>query len=241
MLTILFISFVAGTATLAGSGAVMVGGRPSQRSLALFLGAAAGIMTGVVVFDLLPSAYSYGSLTGTVAGFSLGVLMLLVLDNLFRAIMGRFGTVRYNNVYFRMGVMIAVGIALHDFPEGIAIAAGYSAETDLGLLIAIAITLHNIPEGMACTVPLWLGGLRRRHIVMMMAFVSLITPVGTLAGYWLFSISPGLLSLLLAFAAGAMAYIVLVELIPQGLRCGKAAAAAGAAAGLGLIQILSMI
>ncbi len=137
--------------------------------------------------------------------------------------------------------MIAVGIALHDFPEGIAIAAGYSAEADLGLLIAIAITLHNIPEGMACTAPLWMGGMRRRHIAMMMVVVSLITPAGALAGYWLFSISPELLSLLLAFAAGAMAYIVVVELVPQSLRSGPLFAALGGAAGLGLMHILTLI
>ena len=87
--------------------------------------------------------------------------------------------INYNNAWLRLGSLIAIGIALHDLPEGIAIAAGYSAEADLGIIIAVAITLHNIPEGMACTAPLWMGGMRRRHIVMMIMIISFITPGST--------------------------------------------------------------
>ncbi len=58
-----------------------------------------------------------------------------------------------------MGYLIAIGIALHDLPEGIAIAVGYAAQENLGLIIALAIGLHNIPEGMATAAPLLMGGL----------------------------------------------------------------------------------
>lgn len=146
MLNILVLSFIAGAATLIGSGVVMIWGRLGQRSLALFLGAAAGIMTGVVFFDLLPSANAYGSLTSTAAGFILGILVLGILDRVFRVFLRHLDRFNNEDQFLRMGILIAVGIALHDFPEGIAIAAGYSAEADLGLMIAVAITLHNIPD-----------------------------------------------------------------------------------------------
>jgi len=241
MLDILVMSFLAGIATLIGSGAVMIGGRPNRRSLALFLGAAAGIMTGVVLFDLIPSAYAYGSFTGTAGGFVLGVFVLFLLDNSFRVLVRNFYGMRHDNVFLRMGMLIAVGIALHDFPEGVAIAAGYSAEAELGLLIAVAITLHNIPEGMACTAPLWMGGIRRRHILLIIVAVSLVTPLGALAGMWLFSVSPRLLSWLLAFAAGAMSYIVSMELVPQAIRSSLCYSAVGIVAGLAFIQIIRLI
>ena len=241
MLDILLMSFIAGSATLIGSGAVMAGGRPTQSSLGLFLGAASGIMSGVVLFDLLPSALGYGSVLSTGAGLAIGCIILLILDNLFRTVMRCMDSLHYDNALLRMGILVAIGIALHDFPEGIAIAAGYSAEKDLGILIAIAITLHNIPEGMACTAPLWMGGLRRRRIVIIMMLICMITPLGALAGLWLFRVSPSLLSFLLAFAAGAMGYIVAVELIPGAVRASLLYSLAGAAGGLTLIQILSLI
>lgn len=239
MLEILVMSFIAGGATLMGSGFVMLGGAPTSRSLSLFMGSAAGIMTGIVCFDLLPSAYSYGSFSGTLAGTVLGFFILLILDNLFRFFMGFLDMVYYDSTLLRMGMLIAVGIALHDFPEGIAIAAGYSAETDLGIMIAVAITLHNIPEGMACTAPLWMGGVGRRQITMMIIAISLITPLGALAGIWLFSVSAGFLSFLLAFAAGAMGYIVSVELFPQAVKSGKLYGLGGAGAGFALVHILN--
>ena len=76
MLEILAMSFIAGASTLIGSGIVMAGGRPTQGSLALFLGAAAGIMTGVVLFDLLPSSLVYGSVASTLAGCAGGLIVL---------------------------------------------------------------------------------------------------------------------------------------------------------------------
>lgn len=241
MLKILAMSFIAGMATLFGSGLVMLGRRPTQRSLAFFLGAAAGIMTGVIIFDLLPSAYFYGSFLGALIGFSAGFLVLIFLDNMFRVAMGLFDSIRYDNAWLRLGTLIAIGIALHDFPEGIAIAAGYSAKTELGIIIALAITLHNIPEGMACTAPLWMGGVRRRHIVLMILAISLITPLGALLGLWIVNVTPSLLSVLLAFAAGAMSYIVFVELVPEAFRCGRFISGAGAAVGLAIIHMLSYI
>ncbi|HHX94534.1 MAG TPA: ZIP family metal transporter [Clostridia bacterium] len=241
MLEILVMSFIAGASTLIGSGIVMAGGRPTQRSLGLFLGAAAGIMTGVVLFDLLPSAITYGSAASALVGSAAGFCVLFILDNLFRVVMHCLDGVNYNNAWLRLGILIAIGIALHDLPEGIAIAAGYSAETELGIIIALAITLHNIPEGMACTAPLWMGGVRRRQIVMMIIAISFITPLGALAGVLLVNVSPGLLSSLLAFAAGAMTYIVSIELIPEAVRCGWLYSGAGAAAGLAVIKALSGI
>lgn len=241
MLDILVMSFIAGIATLMGSGAVIICGRPNQRSLALFLGAAAGVMTGVIILDLIPSAYAYGSLIGTVLGVALGIFVLFVLDNMFRVLLRHMDGADQDNAFLRMGVLIAVGIALHDFPEGIAIAAGYSAEADLGLLIAVAITLHNIPEGMACTAPLLMGGINRRQILLIIIAVSLITPLGALVGVWLTGISSWFLSLLLAFAAGAMTYIVSVELIPQAIRSGRFYSAVGAVMGLAFIQIMNFI
>lgn len=117
-----------------------------------------------------------------------------------------------------MGCLVAIGIALHDLPEGMAIAVGYSATEKLGLLIALAIGLHNIPEGMAIAAPLRMGGMRKKSILFLNLFISIFTPLGGFLGYLLVNISRHFIALLLALAAGAMTYIVAVELIPQSFK-----------------------
>ena len=111
----------------------------------------------------------------------------------------------------QMGYMMAIGISLHDLPEGIAIAGAYAVGGGLGPLIALSIALHNIPEGIATAAPLLMGG----HILLTVSVVSLFTPLGTLIGIFLIQLSPGHLSFLLALAAGAMIYLIKDELLPS--------------------------
>ena len=141
--------------------------------------------------------------------------------------------------YLKMGYLIAAGIALHDLPEGFAIAAGFAATEGLGPLLALAIGLHNIPEGMATAAPLRYGGMNNRRILALNAAISLVTPLGTCAGLVLVETSPTFIGTLLAFAAGAMSYIILGELAPASRRNHKILAYAGMLAGFGLIALLN--
>lgn len=115
----------------------------------------------------------------------------------------------------KTGYLIFLGIALHNLPEGLAIGAGYTASGAMGLSIAVAIALHDVPEGMATAVPLLLGGAGKLKTVVLTTISGLMTPVGTLMGQAVFQASPSLVSIALAFAAGAMVYIASDELIPQ--------------------------
>jgi len=120
--------------------------------------------------------------------------------------------------FLKMGYLVAIGIALHDLPEGVAIAAGYSAQQHLGLVIATAIGLHNIPEGMATATPLLIGRVQPLKILALNVIVSFFTPIGALIGLVLVQISPHMIALLLAVAAGAMTFIVKNELLPESRR-----------------------
>lgn len=221
ILEILWQSLVAGFATVLGALAVAALGRPDKNILALFLGFAGGVMTAVIVFDLIPSALDYGSFITTSAGFMLGLILMFLLDLLISAIPAfqKDPILQNSQLHFlKMGYLIAAGIALHDLPEGIAIAVGYSAKESLGLLIALAIGLHNIPEGMATAAPLIMGGMSRRRIIFTCLIISLFTPIGACIGIFLISVSSNLICLLLALAGGAMAFIVKNELIPQSFK-----------------------
>lgn len=212
---IILISLLSGMATGIGGLVVTLFGKPRDRWLALLLGMAAGIMLAVVVFDLLPASLIYGGPSTTLLGFLLGCLVLWILDGVMTRLYPSSRSEHNRFHYFRkLGYLIAIGIALHDLPEGMAIAVGFETNNKLGMVIALAVALHNVPEGMATAAPLKMGRVRRRNIVLINSLVSLFTPLGTFLGLVMMEQSRNSIALLLALAAGAMTYIVKDELLP---------------------------
>lgn len=122
---------------------------------------------------------------------------------------------------FVAGIVMACAIALHNMPEGMVIGASYAGDADIvasgGFIIAVVIGLHNIPEGMAVAVPLIAGGMSRTRAVLITAASGAPTIIGALLGYSLGLLSPIWLALSLAFAAGAMLYVVFGELLPEAI------------------------
>ncbi len=228
MIEILLQALAAGLGTCLGASAVVLFGRINGRTLSLLLGFASGIMVAVVVMDLLPASLRHGGPVTCLTGFAGGFLVVRLIDWALHLLIPGGNTHR---LYLRMGYLIALGIALHDLPEGIAIAAGYSASPVLGPALALAIGLHNIPEGMATAAPLRAGGMSGPKVVAVNALVSLVTPLGTLLGLFILHTSPGFNALLLALAAGAMIYIVTGKLIPVSYNSHRVPTLLGLAAG----------
>jgi ZIP family zinc transporter len=114
----------------------------------------------------------------------------------------------------KSGILIAIGITIHNVPEGIAVGAGYMHSPQFGIFIAMAIMLHNIPEGIATALPLWKSGVSKWDSFIVAFLSGLVEPVGALiAALFLVSFQvliPGAL----AFAGGVMVFITLDELIP---------------------------
>lgn len=124
---------------------------------------------------------------------------------------------------FMAGLIMAFAIALHNLPEGIVLGASYAHTGSEGfafsssLAIAIVIGLHNIPEGMSISVPLIAGGMGRIKAVLVTAATGIPTILGAILGYSIGTMGPVALTLSLAFASGAMLYVVLGELVPEAL------------------------
>jgi ZIP family zinc transporter len=114
----------------------------------------------------------------------------------------------------RTGLLVATGIALHDLPEGMAIAVSQEAAPGLGFLIFIAITLHNLPEGMATTAPLKMAGICWWKILLLNIGIAFFTPLGALVGLLALEGVQNSLAFFLALAAGAMNFLVFAELWP---------------------------
>ncbi|MGC7869906.1 ZIP family metal transporter [Desulfosporosinus sp. SYSU MS00001] len=209
------ISTIAGLATTLGSLLVLLFGKPQERFLASLLAGAGGVMLAVVSVDLLPNAWKIGPPLQVGLGFALGLLFMLFADRQLKtpASDSSLPLTRRQRLK-RAGLLVATGIALHDIPEGMAIAISQEAAPSLGLLIAIAITLHNLPEGMATTAPLTMAGIRWWKILALNIGIAVFTPLGAIIGLLALEGVENSLAFFLAFAAGAMAFLVFAELIP---------------------------
>lgn len=210
---ILWISTIAGLATTLGSLLVLLFGKPQERVLASLIAGAGGVMLAVVTVDLLPSAWQNGPPLQVSAGLALGLLFMFLAAKRLEAPNNTLPLSRRQRLK-RTGLLIATGIALHDIPEGMAIAVSQEAASSLGFLIAFAITLHNLPEGMATTAPLKMARIRWWKILLLNVVIAFFTPLGALLGLLALENVQNSLAFFLALAAGAMTFLIFAELIP---------------------------
>ncbi len=238
--TILWISTVAGLATTGGSVLVLLFGRPDERVLASLLAGAGGIMLAVVAVDLLPTAWEVGPPLQVLAGLGLGLLFMWIADRRLNAPTDALPLTRRQRLK-KIGLLVAAGIALHDLPEGMAIAVGQETTAELGLLIALAIALHNLPEGMATTTPLKMARIRTWKILLLNLGIALFTPLGALLGLLAIGAVQDSLAFFLALAAGAMAFLVYAGLWPLSRERHPHYALLGGITGFVLFALLSLM
>lgn len=218
-------------------------GKPGDAVLSSVIGLSGGIMISVVFSDLLPEALEMGGVFPAFIGILIGVVALLLMDiylphsHFYNDVDGDTKRARY----IRTSLLIGLGIAMHNFPEGLAIGAGSVASENLGLSLTFIIALHNIPEGMAMAGPMKAGRLRSISIIWWTAMAGVPMGIGALVGAVMGSVSSLVLSLSLGFAAGAMLYVVFDELLPEAYDTSKGHTATfGAIAGVLLGLMVSL-
>ena len=180
ILNIFLLSLLAGLATGVG-GLIAVIRKPGKRSFGFLMGFASGVMVTLSFTELVPEALESSGYLITIIGFGLGALFMFLIDFLIPHI--RFAK-EEKNVFdaklLKTGMLVAIGIAIHNIPEGIAIGAGYVHKPKFGLFIALAIALHNIPEGIATALPLCKGGYCRWKSFKIALYSGLVEPIGAL-------------------------------------------------------------
>lgn len=119
------------------------------------------------------------------------------------------------NSLLKTGIIVSIGLALHNFPEGLAIGSGFGASLKLGYSLALAILLHDIPEGVSMAVPMKNGGMKISKVIFYVILSGVTTGIGAFFGALVGTISQEIIAICLSFAAGAMLYIVSGELIPE--------------------------
>ena len=230
----------AGAATSVGGLWLLVVPRPSDFMLDVLLGFTAGVMLAATSFSLLVPALEAGTVLEVLAAFALGGLALLGLDALVPHVHVRFAERGREDRTQRRALLLLSALTIHNVPEGLAVGVAFAAGgPELGVPIALAIGIQNIPEGFAAAAPLLAGGTSKRSAVAIAAATGAVEPPSALAAFAAFSLAETLLPAGLAFAAGAMLYVVVDELIPESHSQGNERAASVALlVGFGLMLAL---
>jgi ZIP family zinc transporter len=106
-----------------------------------------------------------------------------------------------NSSLLKTGIIIGIGLTIHNLPEGLAIGSGFEASKKLGLALAIAICIHDFPEGISMAVPLKQGGFSKIRVILYTTISGISTGVGALLGALIGNISTILIGFSLSFAA----------------------------------------
>ena len=217
--------------TVLGSATVLfVRGKTTPTLQRMFLGFAAGVMVAASVFSLLLPAIEEAEAAGGVGwlpaagGFILGVLFLWGLDSLLPHLHPESDAPEGLPSSWRRTTLMVLAVTLHNIPEGMAVGlsfalaaqhAGEGAALSGALALALGIGIQNFPEGAAISLPLRQEGLSAGRAFLYGSASGVVEPVfGILVVLVAGTIQP-LMPWLLSFAAGAMMYVVVEELIPE--------------------------
>lgn len=239
------LTLFAGLATGVGSAMAFFTQRTNTRFLAVALGFSAGVMIYVSFVEILPkSIAALTTVHGTVEGriyavlsFFIGIVIIGIIDRLVPSYENphenmsvevlddpvRSEEYRRRNRLLRVGLVTALAIGIHNFPEGLATFVSAIDDPRLGLAIAIAIAIHNIPEGIAVSVPVFFATGSRKRAFLWSFLSGLAEPVGAVIGYLLLMpfMGPSVMGVLFGIVAGVMVFISIDELLPASREYGE--------------------
>ncbi len=230
------LTLFAGLSTGIGSGIALMAKRTNTKFLCVSLGFSAGVMLYVSFMELLPQSlqalvHRWGVKEGTLyllIAFFAGIALIALIDILIPKTANPHEVQgvedMHKNVRLRrVGLMVALSIAIHNFPEGIATFTSALGSLSVAIPITFAIAIHNIPEGIAVAVPIYHATGDKKRAFWYSFASGLAEPVGALIAY-LFLMpywSETLNGIVLAAVAGIMIFISLDELLPTAEKFGE--------------------
>lgn len=228
MLLAFALTLIAGLSTGIGSLIALLSKKTDTRFLSASLGLSAGVMIYVSFMELMPESVHllsgiYGEKEASaymLLAFFIGIGLIALIDFLvpedenpheIHTFLGNDKKLK------RTGVMMALAIGIHNFPEGLATFTSALTDLEIAIPIVFAIAIHNIPEGVAVSVPIYHSTGSRRKAFWYSFMSGMAEPIGALIGilflipFW----TPSINALLLALVSGIMVYISFDELLPS--------------------------
>jgi ZIP family zinc transporter len=234
------VTLFAGLATGIGSAIAFFTHHTNRAFFAISMGFSAGVMIYLSFVEILPKAVEYieaGSAQGGLDGFAIaslaligGLVLMAVIDalvpsganphentevELLKASPAEAEAIRQKSLY-RIGVFVALAIAIHNFPEGLATFLLVLDDPQVGIALAIAVALHNIPEGIAVSIPIYYATKSRAKAFGWSFASGLSEPAGAVIGYLILApfLTDYLLGIIFAMVAGVMVFLSIDTLLP---------------------------
>ncbi|MEY5023877.1 MAG: zinc transporter ZupT [Actinomycetota bacterium] len=228
----------AGLATGIGSTLAFFTKTTNKSFFAVAMGFSAGVMVYLSFVEILPKSTLYISETvppvqaSAVAAIALvsGMILMAIIDALVPSganphenteieLLGReseAGKAKANKILLRTGLFVALAIAIHNFPEGLATFLLVLDDPQIGIGLAIAVAMHNIPEGIAVSVPVYYATKSRAKAFRLSFLSGLAEPAGAVIGYLLLAqfLDNFVLGTLFAMVAGVMVFLAIDTLLP---------------------------
>ena len=228
-------SLIAGAVTMSGIYAIRRFEAWARHNTTYFISFAAGVLIAVSFLHIVPKSFAMNAQAP--AYLFAGYLLLHVLNRFLTV----YVCDKPETAEYALGLVPLVGIGFHSFLDGVVYSISFSVSTLTGVLVAIGMVLHEFPEGIVTYTLLVRSGFSdRRSFLLAFLAAGLTTPLGTLVSYPFISrIDPPLLGLLLALSAGALIYVGATHLLPRAEREPRkfslVALAAGILVALGIV------
>jgi len=236
----LLLTLLAGLATGIGSFIAFFAKKTNKKFLSFSLGLSAGVMIYISFVELFAKSQElltveFGTKMGmstTVFFFFIGILLIGIIDRLvpsfenpheMRSLESVDSKPTKDEKLMRVGIMTALAIGIHNFPEGMATFMAAMENPTLGVAIAVAIAIHNIPEGIAVSIPIYHATGSKKKALKLSFLSGVAEPVGAILAYLVLMpfLSPMLLGCVFAVIAGIMVFISLDELLPASREYGE--------------------
>jgi ZIP family zinc transporter len=233
------LTLIAGLSTGIGSSLAFFTKHTNKSFLSLSLGLSAGVMLYVSFVEMLPLAQTslvqtWGAKAGawaTSASFFGGILVVAIIDRLIpeyenpheaRSIEDMDMAIPPEKL-MRMGLLTALAIAIHNFPEGLATFMVSLSDPTIGISVAVAIAIHNIPEGIAVSVPIYFATKNRKKAFWLSFLSGISEPLGAVIGFLVLRsfFNDTTMGITFAAVAGIMVFISLDELFPTARKYGQ--------------------
>jgi len=212
------LSVLASMTTSLGAALVFLVKKTSHRTRDALVGLSAGLMLSVTALNLLPKALGPNdqNLLQVVIGIALGATALFIADTYMPHIHGFLAPDRPLTKGMKTTLMLVAALVIHNFPEGFATGTAYAGGvTVFGNTVALGIALQNVPEGFLVSVPLKSQGYSTRGSFIAGALSGFIEPICSITALVVVGLFRMLLPYALAFAGGAMLYVIFDEMVPE--------------------------
>jgi zinc transporter, ZIP family len=186
-----------------------------QKGFAFTYSLCAGLIIGLLCLEMIPESIELGGWIILIIGLGFGLVLFHFLHQIMNNIMIITNSNR-KEIFIRSGTLLAISIAIHNFPVGIAL--GSTLGTDLGGLMLTTLILHNIPEGIIVFTPLFLAGFGLLSWILITILVTFPIAVGSLLGQAFHINMPSLLALLINLAIAIIFMVAIREIFLEAVK-----------------------